>query len=648
MRAAPARRRTWVVVVIAALGCGPPSRARDDRDTTSSAATGDDVDDDDDGSTAGREDVATPGRNDDGVTIADPPPPPIAGGTLAMSRDGARVYAADADGDALYVVERSFVPFVVRVELPPGSEPGRVIEDGAGLVHVALRSAGAVATIDPVAGAVLEIRRVCANPRGLGAPTDGGLLVACSDGDMVRLADDGTRVDLDLGVELRDVVSADPPIRVSTYRSPSVLTLADDGSIAKVDVPPVLGTEAGDYPTHATVTAGADGHLVPGEYTVPNTARRAIGLSASHGSRFGSQWVMLHQAAATRTLARAFDGYAAEDCVPVQATALSHLGDDGVVRTTLFEHLSVPVDVAVSADGARAAVVGVSGTVMFVPELSGLRDGVVPPCSAPSSSVDAGDEAVAIAFDPDGLAWVLRRDPAELVVIDPEAQVGQRILHDIELDATPRFDTGHRVFHHPTAFGLVACASCHPEGRDDGMVWTFEGLGPMRTQSLDTALLGSEPLHWRGDLADFADLVADVHDGRMAGGMLDVAAGRALARWIHNRVPPGIWRDELDVAAVERGRARFVALGCATCHAGPRLSNDASVATPRSGVLQVPGLLGVDTRGPWMHDGRAATLEAAIDQMLEMSDPGAPDGLDAAEMDELVAYLGSLGTERSE
>lgn len=53
----------------------------------------------------------------------------------------------------------------------------------------------------------------------------------------------------------------------------------------------------------------------------------------------------------------------------------------------------------------------------------------------------------------------------------------------------------------------------------------------------------------------------------------------------------------------------------------------------------VPGLLGVEYRGPWMHDGSETTLEGAIDSMLAISDPGAPEGLDAAARADLVAFL---------
>jgi hypothetical protein len=58
--------------------------------------------------------------------------------------------------------------------------------------------------------------------------------------------------------------------------------------------------------------------------------------------------------------------------------------------------------------------------------------------------------------------------------------------------ATTRFDTERDLFHRATIAGL-ACASCHPAGEDDGHVWTFEELGPRRTQDLAAGLSSSEP-----------------------------------------------------------------------------------------------------------------------------------------------------------
>ena len=49
--------------------------------------------------------------------------------------------------------------------------------------------------------------------------------------------------------------------------------------------------------------------------------------------------------------------------------------------------------------------------------------------------------------------------------------------------------------------------------------------------------------------------------------------------------------------------------GCITCHSGPRLTNAQTVDVGTGAPFQVPSLVGVGTRGPFMHDGCAKTLD---------------------------------------
>ncbi len=96
------------------------------------------------------------------------PPPPISGGTLMVLSDGTTAVAADSDRDAIYVVDVESATMLAAIALQPHDEPGRLVQDGAGLVHVALRGAGAVVTIDPAAGTIVGrqafARRRAASP----------------------------------------------------------------------------------------------------------------------------------------------------------------------------------------------------------------------------------------------------------------------------------------------------------------------------------------------------------------------------------------------------------------------------------------------------------------------------------------------------
>lgn len=136
------------------------------------------------------------------------PPPPISGGTLLVLKDGRHAVAADPDRDAVYIVDLG-AGTATTVALKPGDEPGRGVEDGAGMVHIALRSGGAVVTVDPSAASVTSRQAVCPAPRGITWDSSADLVwVACATGELVALPSaGGTAVhSFVLDRDLRDVV----------------------------------------------------------------------------------------------------------------------------------------------------------------------------------------------------------------------------------------------------------------------------------------------------------------------------------------------------------------------------------------------------------------------------------------------------------
>src|SRR5438093_13013899 len=118
------------------------------------------------------------------------PPPawgvPISGGTLLAARDGKRAVIADPDRDRILIVDLGKGKTTAELALTAEDEPGRLVEDGAGRFHVALRRGGALVTI---AGTeIIDRRAVCAEPRGVAwDPVTDLVHVACSGGELVSL-----------------------------------------------------------------------------------------------------------------------------------------------------------------------------------------------------------------------------------------------------------------------------------------------------------------------------------------------------------------------------------------------------------------------------------------------------------------------------
>jgi mono/diheme cytochrome c family protein len=252
----------------------------------------------------------------------------------------------------------------------------------------------------------------------------------------------------------------------------------------------------------------------------------------------------------------------------------------------------------------------------------------------------AGDgnegQPVAVAFASAGTLLVQTREPAQIWAIDESSGSQSPIM----LSDVSRHDTGYDVFH-SQAGGMIACASCHPEGRDDGHVWTLDG-SPRRTPSLAGTIAGTAPYHWPGDMKDMTALVDDVYSVRMSGAKLAADQMQALSRWVQDRPAPPApsW---LDTAARARGEALFesASVGCTGCHAGPKLTDNTTRDIGSGGAFQVPPLIGVGWRTPLLHDGCAATI---ADRFGQCATPGHGNitGLSPGQMADLGMYLEGL------
>jgi cytochrome c553 len=257
-------------------------------------------------------------------------------------------------------------------------------------------------------------------------------------------------------------------------------------------------------------------------------------------------------------------------------------------------------------------------------------------CGVPDPSVpQVVGQPIAVAFASDGTVVVQSREPAMLAFADGS---------HVTLSTVSRTDTGHLIFH-SNAGGFLACASCHAEGNDDGRTWNFTCQGARRTQSLQAGgLRGTEPFHWDGEETDMNRLMTDVFVGRMSGPTLGFDQIDVLVNWIDKqpRVPRAA---PADLAAVDRGRTLFndpARAACATCHAGPSFTNNATVDVGTGRAFQVPSLVGIGTRGPYMHNGVAKTLTDRFNPALGGNKHGITAGLSANDIADLVAYMNSI------
>lgn len=608
--------------------------------------------------TGGFDGAATDGErnvepDDSPVVKAQQPPLPIFGGTLEVLPDGIHAVAADPDRDLIWVVNSETMSQVGVVELESGAQPWRVAADSEGRVHVSLRGAGEVLTFDAETAAVLNRRPVCPNPRGV-AERDGTVWVSCLGGALHAVPSDPSIGDAsgpftDLDPDLRDVVVSRGNVLVSSFAS--------------------AGVEAVAYANYADyVPAGPPVNLVRGSASsVPSVAWRV------RPSREGG-WLMAHQYGTNASIqlpppeeeethggddgggggdggyggGHSNDGIAG-DCSAVSAAAITMFRPDGRISTTgPIPGAIYIVDAALSPGGRYIAVampgrglddrgrsrpsVGLisTSTMQFVSDIEGGH------CDAPDMMSDMPDaEVVAVDYLASGRILAQSREPAMILRIDPDEE---KPTSWVKLEADSIEDTGHQLFHHDAGEG-VACASCHPEGSADGRVWSFDGPGLRRTQPLDAGLVGTEPLHWDGEFEDVSELLDNVHRRRMGGRPQSEERAEAFADWVMSiPVRPGT-RDPQDPIAL-RGATAYAEYGCTSCHRGESTTQRESVELGHD-LLQVPSLLGVGSRYPLMHDGRAKTLRDAVVDMFDRTLPN-DETHDATTVAEIAAYLETL------
>jgi mono/diheme cytochrome c family protein len=539
-------------------------------------------------------------------------------------RDGVTAVASDPDRDAVYIVNTQAGTVTYTVALQPGDEPGRLLEDGAGRVHVALRSGGALVTIDPALGVVTTRRAVCPAPRGAAwdATTD-SVWVACATGELVALPAAGGAATTRWTIErdLRDVLVSSGSLTVSEFRSAQLLRVSGAGAIVRRDLMP------------------QDGPFLP------HVAWRAVaGPSESV--------VVAHQGHSTANIQTVVPGAYGTSGPGAMASECTVVGSDGTVTSSVeLNNTVLPVDIAVSPDQTFAVVVGAGNA--FASELSTftvvpMGASPVPPGSGSSGlHLPQGNQAIAAAFDGSGHVLVQVRDPASLWVVaippgGPTAGAWTPSTNaPIALSSISRSDTGHDIFH-TSAGSLIACASCHPEGGDDSHVWTLNGES-RRTPSLRGTIAGTAPYHWPGDEANLTVLTNDVYTSRMSGQQLNPGQMTALATWIQN-IPAPPAPSWVDAAAAARGAALFSRgdVGCSTCHSGAKFTNNQTLDVGTGQAFQVPPLVGVGWRTPLLHDGRAPTVADRFSALGATTGHGNLSSLAAQDISDMTAYLDSL------
>jgi len=593
---------------------------------------------------------------------------------VVVSPDGATLYVSD--GTAECVVALDVENGKVLGEIPIAGEPaGMVLSADGGTLYVAERKAHAVAVIDTGQGTVAGRIDVGPWPVAVALDEARGRLYSCNQGDQTVSA-----VDLGRSIEIK---------RIPAVREPSSAAVTPDGSTVVVanllphgrGADPMLSAEVSLLDAKSLEQTGRV-KLPPGSTVVRGVCLSPDGKWAYVVHALGRFNLPITQ------LERGWVHTYALSVVDVPGASLRAT----VLLDDLAGGAADPWDVVGSADGDRLWITH-SGThevsLVDVGRLHQLLAGNVPEEVASLKEGTRENIWVRIREDPratDGLAndltalyigGVIRRAATGAMgprgaALSPDGErlfvanyfsgtvgvidaAGGDPLGSIALgpqpepDATRRgeiyFHDARRCFQH-----WHSCASCHPDGRVDGLPWDFmrDGLGNGKDVISLIAMQHTSPHNRRATRANARECLRT----GISGSHLIVPEASDvddLLAYVESLAPePNPNLPKLSEAAA-RGKALFEGKAdCARCHPAPyftdRKMHNIGLATPQEpdGRYDTPSLIESYRTAPYYHDGRAATMKDSLRNHDPKGLHGKMKGLTPKEVEDLVAYVLSL------
>jgi DNA-binding beta-propeller fold protein YncE len=588
------------------------------------------------------------------------------GSTIALATiDGvALAYVADEDDSALHTFEIDLGTELAVTPLDGAPSQLLVLDDGR--VAVALRDRNRVAILEPPERPDLPLEALCdaavaVEPVGLATSPDGARLFATSGwGHTLTALDAGdlaAAFTVDLPREPRSVLIDDDGRRafVAHVVGAKMSAVSLDSSAHEVHAIDLrVGSTSGCQGYALTKTslvaaspeaagAGSGRIFAPMVQVDPGEPKSSFGYGGSLASPAESALVSVVDTTAERTLTRTLGGDTSarrrECLLPRSATMgvdggllVSCLGIDAVVELDAraqnpaaverrrFRLPAGPTGVAVDAERRRAVVWS-----QFAHELSVLD--LAAPIAAKKGSKPAADAlpTVRVAAARKRGSWV-----------------------------TSEIARGRALFH-ATDDGRIsrdgrACASCHPDGREDSLTWSTPD-GPRQTIMLAGRVVGSEPYGWFGTNktlpAHVTRTLQRLGGTGLAQSKADLDALIAYLGVIRAPSLGGAPVDTSRTALVDRGRGIFLepTQGCSTCHFGAgtdKVAHDVKTGNIDEASLRfdTPSLRYVSGTAPYFHDGRFRSLE----DVMEHSDGtmGHTMHLSRPDLLALLAYLETL------
>jgi YVTN family beta-propeller protein len=348
-----------------------------------------------------------------------------------------------------------------------------------------------------------------------------------------------------------------------------------------------------------------------------------------------------------------------------------------------------PYDVRITPDGKRAFISHSGGDFISVVDVDKVRD-----------VIREIDEGLFINAENDLMlsdAYVIKRIPSgsnpKGMVISPDGSylyVAERLSDNIAVlnTATLEYEQsipmkgagtysllrrGEQLFNHSgrTFQNQYSCYSCHPDNHEDGLTYDMDFYPGEDLSNVQTLreLAGTSPFKWNGNNVSiymqcgmrFSTFVTRTEAYTPYD--LNALVGHITSQISH---PPNLYRTETGelTEAQKRGKEIFERTRtndgrviaerdrCITCHPAPNFSDflkhDVGTATDRDNHTEflTPNLNNIYESAPYLHDGRANTLEELWTVYNDDDLHGVANDMTKDQLNDLIEYLLSLGSAR--
>ncbi len=531
-------------------------------------------------------------------------------GLLAFDPTANLAYVADRMGDRIVVVKVEATKLSIERTIKTAIEPYGVAltPDKKTLLvtHVADR---AVVAFDTASGKETWRAALGREPRGIAVSADGARA-------LVAYLVTGTVDQIDL--ETKSLIPS--RVALSTTASPSPRRGRRGGAGE--------GGEAFARGSFAVMFMGASQAVVPFQRETPVQIAGGSERTGSYGGGFEPP--VTHQVA--------------------------FLGLDGDTARQATLGIAQHQPRALAWDSTRDAlyIAGLGNdTVLQIKNASqaSLAEGLT--VSVKNGATKCGPDGLAVSASGDLLVWCAFTRTIERVdVVDDKGvlslagaakvAVGPALLPS---RMTEQQHAGFVVFHSSESAvstrGAMACSTCHPDNRADGLSWRID-KHELQTPVLAGRMVGTHPYKWDGGDKDLKTSLAMTMK-RLGGFGLEAKQAEALQAYVE--AMPNVRAPARPGVMVVRGKTLFdsAQLGCRTCHDGATYSDNAQHKL--SGTLaesDTPSLLGLHASAPYYHDGSAPTLESLLRDRAGVHGMADLSKLTDAQVADLTAFLETL------